>query len=349
MVAARVRAFGKSALYRAGGLDALKRFRNRRVLTVIMLHRVLDRHDVRWSLADHGWTLDTELFSMLIDCVGRNYNWVSWDDVRDALQGNRRLPNNSILLTFDDGWADNVEFALPLLRSKGVPALVFVAGAAINRERAFWREHLRMVVKAGKAGRIVDGIRGAPRRSEELSDESAAEAIISTLERLRETDPSRFQQAVERIEDEKLPGCPAMMVDGAGIRALKTAGLAIGVHGYSHEPLTAVRDVRKEIAESIQRLKTILGDAALLQLPLSFPHGQDSAQVIKDSKQCGIANFFSSEPVLNRVVAPIAESAVFGRINVSSQGITDGDGHFSAQRTAYHLLLRPVTTLGRVN
>lgn len=58
---------------------------------------------------------------------------VSLDDVRLALDGEKRLPRRAFALTFDDGYTGVYRHALPLLRRFGCTATVFVPSAAIGR------------------------------------------------------------------------------------------------------------------------------------------------------------------------------------------------------------------------
>jgi peptidoglycan/xylan/chitin deacetylase (PgdA/CDA1 family) len=62
----------------------------------------------------------------------------------------RRLPLNlwppySVVVTFDDGYADNLHNALPLLQAADVPATVFVTAGHVGKTQAFWWEELEHV------------------------------------------------------------------------------------------------------------------------------------------------------------------------------------------------------------
>lgn len=52
----------------------------------------------------------------------------------------------SIAITFDDGYADNVKTALPILEAHGLPATVFVVSGAIGTRDAFWWDLLTRVL-----------------------------------------------------------------------------------------------------------------------------------------------------------------------------------------------------------
>lgn len=48
------------------------------------------------------------------------------------------LPERAIAVTFDDGYADNLEYARPALERRGVPATVFVTSGYVGAQREFW-------------------------------------------------------------------------------------------------------------------------------------------------------------------------------------------------------------------
>src|SRR5690606_15174773 len=97
----------KRALYRSGLLGLYHRLRNRRALTVIMFHRVLTQQDPRWASCDPDYTLEAGLLERCLEFFRRHYNVVSSDDVLAARRDGTPLPDRALLITFDDGWADN--------------------------------------------------------------------------------------------------------------------------------------------------------------------------------------------------------------------------------------------------
>ena len=130
------------ALYRSGALDAWHRRRNRDRLTVIMFHRVLAPSDPRWATADPEYSLRDDLFADCLAFFKRHYHVVALDDVLAARAGGPPLPPRPLLITFDDGWSDNEEFALRHLRRAGLPALLFVVADVVGRKEPFYQERL---------------------------------------------------------------------------------------------------------------------------------------------------------------------------------------------------------------
>jgi peptidoglycan/xylan/chitin deacetylase (PgdA/CDA1 family) len=57
-----------------------------------------------------------------------------------------RVPSRALVVTFDDGYADNLSHATPLLERYGVPATVFVVSGAVGPPREFWWDTLARLV-----------------------------------------------------------------------------------------------------------------------------------------------------------------------------------------------------------
>ena len=134
----------------SGGLRGFHRLRNKRRLTVLTFHRVLQRSDERWPDADKEWSLTVDELASCVEFVRDHYTVISLDQLLDARRRGAGLPEHPALLTFDDGWADNEEHALPVLEAAGVPAVIFVSGDAVGRHAPFWRESLRAAFLGGR-------------------------------------------------------------------------------------------------------------------------------------------------------------------------------------------------------
>jgi peptidoglycan/xylan/chitin deacetylase (PgdA/CDA1 family) len=123
MRADRAKQLLKNGVYRAlgetvrglGGLDG----EEERTLRVLMYHKVND-------LWPNPTTVPTAVFAEQMALLGElGYAPVSLDAVRDQYLDGAPLPDGAVLITFDDGYRDNLENALPILRAHRYPAVVF--------------------------------------------------------------------------------------------------------------------------------------------------------------------------------------------------------------------------------
>ena len=124
MRADRAKQLLKNGVYRAIGETASELGvvdgSEARTLRVLMYHKVND-------LTPNPTTVPTEVFAEQMTLLGGlGYQPVSLDAVRDHYLVGASLPPGAVLITFDDGYRDNLENALPVLRAHGYPAVLFV-------------------------------------------------------------------------------------------------------------------------------------------------------------------------------------------------------------------------------
>lgn len=72
--------------------------------------------------------LDISLFRQQLEYMKNNFNFVTMEEVIEAAENRYLLPDNALLLTFDDGYVDNYTYAMPLLEEFGVQGSFFIPG-----------------------------------------------------------------------------------------------------------------------------------------------------------------------------------------------------------------------------
>jgi peptidoglycan/xylan/chitin deacetylase (PgdA/CDA1 family) len=144
MRADRAKQLLKNGVYRAlgetvSGVGALDGEADR-TLRVLMYHKV---NDV-WP---NPTSVPTAVFAEQMELLGElGYVPVSLEAVRDSYLHGAKLPAGAVLITFDDGYRDNLENALPILRRHGYPAVVFVPIAYLDDGRPLpHEESLRLL------------------------------------------------------------------------------------------------------------------------------------------------------------------------------------------------------------
>lgn len=113
------------ALFHATRVLKLISWVNRRKVTILSYHSVVDdddplRHD---SYKQH---LPVRLFRKHLDYLQSNYTVIALSDFLSAKRENRRLPNYSVVLTFEDGFQDFYTVAAGQLAQRRFPATVFI-------------------------------------------------------------------------------------------------------------------------------------------------------------------------------------------------------------------------------
>jgi peptidoglycan/xylan/chitin deacetylase (PgdA/CDA1 family) len=133
MRADRAKQLLKNGVYRAigetitgtGAVDG----GDERTLRVLMYHKVND-------LRPNPTTVPTSVFAEQMALLGElGYVPVSLEQVRDHYVAGAPLPEGAVLITFDDGYRDNLENALPILQRHGYPAVIFVPIGFLDGDR----------------------------------------------------------------------------------------------------------------------------------------------------------------------------------------------------------------------
>jgi O-antigen/teichoic acid export membrane protein/peptidoglycan/xylan/chitin deacetylase (PgdA/CDA1 family) len=331
----------RTLVYRCGALGAWHRLRNRDTLTVAMFHRVLPRTDARFAGADPEWTMTPETFSDCLSFFVRHYHVVTPEQVFAALRGDATLPPRSLLITFDDGWADTAEFAQPLLDRHGLAGLVFVVSDAVDSADAFWEEQVFAFLATTPDGKLqLDAMlarEGLPPLNG--AGAGASEAEIREVIRQLGALPREKVLALAAL----LPrqgGMPAM-IDHAQLKQLARAPHVVGGHGKTHQPLVKINALTEELGGAQAELAAMLGAPVT---SMSLPHGTSSPAVLAACRAAGYRYLFGSAAHLNTLVPGATggdrQMETVGRIHIAEQAITGKDGRTDPSRLASALFLR---------
>lgn len=342
-----VKAVIKHLLFVCGALGVWHRWRNREHLTVLMLHRVLPRGSPEYANSEQDYVVSLEFLEPLLRFVERYYSPISVDQLRDALNGRGHLPPCPLLVTFDDGWADNLQYAMPAFANRQAKPLVFVATEVLDESAARWWADAVVELKLDPAGTRYRQL------EQRLGEQRVGESSSGPATQADATSATRFYSllaAVARLaagdRNELLEGLvryrPAQrqMVSWEQAAELAEQGFALGGHSHQHVPLTYHPMMRSDLATSAQKLRSIRGCPPLLAM--SFPHGRYDSAVVQAAVETGFDLLFTSDPILNQVVprAAATSTPLLGRVGIADASMTDGRGRFLESALAASLFFR---------
>jgi peptidoglycan/xylan/chitin deacetylase (PgdA/CDA1 family) len=322
---ARARTGMRRSLHRIGALDLWRRRKARSRLTVVMLHRIVSDRASATPENDPHHSLCESLFEASLAALSRQYTVISLPHLLAWIDGAEELPDRPLLLTFDDGWADTSDLALPALRRAGLPAAVFVATDAVaDHHPVWWQEACRLDGSAPEGS--LDRVRAL------AQDRSAREALLA-----------------RRLTERPMP--VRQMLRPEDLASLWRSQMAIGSHSAGHLPLTDLTD--EEIADDLGRsrraLAQWLGDEPQAKKTalrcLAFPHGRWDDRVLSHARAAGFDVFFGSEPCLNSLAG--LPALPFGRISLTTAVVAGRDGRFAPDRLASWLLARSTLSTPR--
>lgn len=77
------------------------------------------------------------------------YNVVSFADLVEAMRAGTKMPPGTVSITFDDGWRDNYDLALPIIRRFDLPVTIFLVSGRIGLEGYLGWEEIREMRESG--------------------------------------------------------------------------------------------------------------------------------------------------------------------------------------------------------
>jgi len=240
---------------------------------VLMYHRVADEADYL------GMTVAPEVFVRQLRVLRRRAHVVPLAALVARLGEGAPLRDDLAAVTFDDGYRDNLDVALPLLRAEGVPATVFVSTEFIDGTRrpagerlraaceALWRERTAPATWTGESSVDVR-IRAL------LASPGSLDAVAQLRQALKAL-AHDGEDVMRRLESMAAGAAPARcsMLDWDGVRALARGGVEIGSHAVSHGILARmpIEQAEHEIRASKGRLESELGRQVQ---GFAFPNGR---------------------------------------------------------------------------
>lgn len=240
-------ALGRTALgvFSPGGFNSR--------VSVLIYHRVLPVKDPLFP-----GEVDAAEFEQQLRSLKTFMNFISLSEAVSGIQlGN--LPARAACVTFDDGYADNAEVALPILKRLGVSATFFVATGFLNGGR-MWNDSVIETVR-GASGPLLD-LRSLDLGSFELTTTSQRQHAILTLIGMLKYLPLGERAAqIERIRDCTQIELPTnLMMTTTQVAQLYEAGMEIGGHTVSHPILARLShaDATREIGDGKESLENII-------------------------------------------------------------------------------------------
>jgi len=302
---------------------------------ILMYHRVHNATSDPWGIC-----VSPLHFSEQMDFLSRSFTPLRLGELVTLLAAGE-LPERAVAVTFDDGYADNLWNAKPILRRWGVPATVFVASGYSGQARGFWWDELhRVLLQPGHLPRTLelrldaklfewklgesaiyteeDCVRYSAWRAEEKYDPTLRHVLYRAIytrlhslphsaKRLALDQLSVWGNSTPEVQPDDRPLSPDELI------SLEEGGLIeVGAHTLSHPVLSAlpVTAQSDEITQGRVRLEEILGHAVA---HFSYPHGRYTDETVGIVKRSGFASACSSR---NGFVNPDTDSFQLPRIPI---------------------------------
>jgi peptidoglycan/xylan/chitin deacetylase (PgdA/CDA1 family) len=313
--------------YRTGLLQLYLRRKLRGRALVLMYHRVLPRECSAESFSTDAIVVTPETFRRQMQMLRRMFTPLSADQFAQAL-ATGRMPAGACLVTFDDGWYDNLEYALPILRETGVPAVLFIATDYIGSENCFWQERLSRALSAARRiperSRALFAELGAtPLLHPSLTAAQVKTAIHEIIHSYKPRPQPEIDALVRKVEDLLRDAGvtierqhPDRFLTWDQVKQLSSSGvITIGSHCCTHTPLTKL-DAGSVQAELRRSREVIRERTGIDPSDFAYPNGDHDAHIAKTVRDSGYRCAYTT---LRGWVEPAADAFRLHRVNIHEQ------------------------------
>jgi peptidoglycan/xylan/chitin deacetylase (PgdA/CDA1 family) len=240
-------------------LHAIERLALRPCILVFCYHRICPTGENPFY--DPIESATPESFEFQIRFLRDHFRLPQPSECVEILATSQAVSEPTAVITFDDGYRDNFQHALPVLRSLETSALFFLPTAFVGQARLPWWDHVAYVVKHSQVARLVIEIpEPLDLDLNELPRHEALMAVIGAYLRAARPDDPAFLEHLGRraevdIDSARLAASLFMSWEEA--RALAAAGMGIGSHTHMHRKLASLSDTEQdaELRESKQILE----------------------------------------------------------------------------------------------
>ena len=288
---------------------------NNKKVTVIMYHYVRDLTNTRYPDIKG---LDIINFKKQLEYIKHNFNIIKMEDFVDAIELNKKLPANSALLTFDDGYIDHYTQVLPVLVANKIQGSFFIPARLIKDNIVLDVNKIHFIVEECKnikilvaylfklldANRIEYNLESNDFYYNKLAIANRfdnadiifikrilqSELCLNLREKIVDDLFAKFIKVSENIFSKEL----YLNIDQ--IKLMINCGMHIGAHGYNHFWLGKLDKIEQE--NEIKKSISFLDELGIEEKyrTLCYPYGSFNEITIKLLEKYKFKSAFTTIP-----------------------------------------------------
>ena len=301
---------------------------------VLGYHRVVTDYESAKRNDMPSMLISTAMFERHLDFLGRHFEFVSVDAVGEAARTGTPFSRPVAAVTFDDGYEDVYENAIPILKRKGIPAAAFVVTDLVGRSA--WQIHDKLfhLVEKGFSvwtdpRRELHGVlKGLDLPAEDILRESSAtrtphRTVLALLPSLPQHDVKRLMATLEYCVGNGFVNIPRSMSWDMLKQMLKD-GFTVGSHTRTHVTLPIESPATTD--EQLRGSKRLLEERLEQRIDhFAYPDGQFTPAVVDALANCGYRYAYTACPHND----PRHPELTIERLLLWEGSSIDGDGQFS--------------------
>ena len=280
----------------------LRMWAERNAVIILTYHRVIEQWDNLLEYSQPGMVVTVSTFERQVAILKEHFELVTLDAVLADEHMGGRATRPRCVVTFDDGWRDNYDLALPILRQHDIPATVFLTTDFIGTDRAFWYTELMYLLTRTDVLSLVSvngAVRGYPeevchhlKRLGRMGGAAGAHDFDPLIEAVKALcDDDTIEELLQRLMNaaglrRPLIADRRFFLDWDHVRTMAASGIEIGSHSCSHRILTRIPADRAhdELTRSKADIERHIGQTVK---HFAFPNNDASGPLVAAAARAG--------------------------------------------------------------
>jgi peptidoglycan/xylan/chitin deacetylase (PgdA/CDA1 family) len=308
----------KTVLFRTGVYELIRRTRPNQRVAILRYHAVCGPEG--YEYADPHICVSVDAFRAHVEYLTDYYTVISLDDAVRSLRGEQGLPENAVVLTFDDGYADNL-VAAQILHERQATATFYLTADCLAGGKPFWPSEVRQIVPRLATPTLTLELQDRT-FSWPLGNADEREAAIQGVTRLFKSVTIPQREAL-RVQLRRVAGLeqplPSPMLTWEQVREMQRLGMSMGAHTLTHPnlPSAGLADATAEIVGAKRRIEQELGREVT---QFSYPNGGAETYYNEDLQRAVYAaGYLGSATSRNGFAGPGSDPYALERIQVAER------------------------------
>jgi peptidoglycan/xylan/chitin deacetylase (PgdA/CDA1 family) len=287
-------------LFNEKGVYDVTRKLNPRALTVLNYHRINDIHQDAFYTFRPNVSAARDGFAQQMEYVKANYNLIKCEQLAAWLKGKFELPPHAALVTFDDGYYDNLANAYPVLRALSIPAIIFLTTDFIGAKIPLYWDYVAYCFSQTEKDSVYLPIVGSVSWSTEEERDIVLSNWVNELKAIPDVEKREIVSGLANLLNVTISedAFSDLYLDWDQVRQLNQDGIEFGSHTMGHPILTRVdlAQVEAELMKSKKKIEDEIGSAVFA---FAYPNGQKddfSPEIINLVQKSGMEIAFSLLP-----------------------------------------------------
>jgi peptidoglycan/xylan/chitin deacetylase (PgdA/CDA1 family) len=262
-------------------------------LRIVAYHRIVAGPWDDFAFDEEVISATPEAFDAQMRFAKKNFDVISFRDLEACDREGRPWPKRALIVTFDDGYRDNLTVAFPILRELNLPATIFLATGHIGQAKLFWWDLIAYCFKhTPLTSAQLLPVRREPFPLQGCAARRAAiDAVLAWAKSAPDHQRNSLVECLPELLHLKIP-CDAardMHLSWDEVRQMAAQGIEFGSHTVNHPILNRVDDEHLHF-QAFESKATIERELNQPVLTFAYPAGtrdnrNEAAQAIAAS--CG--------------------------------------------------------------